>query len=504
MGETERASLRAGLSLRAAALVCALTLSGCSAEDEPPENVVLVVVDTLRAGRTSLHGYERETTPSLSEWARGGAVFERAQAGSSWTVPSMAMLLTGRYRVGGGRALVRDGQTMSKALSAQGYRTIGIVANPVLNELQGFDAGYESYDLIQGEDDDTDPLHIGSWTTGIVVEKALRWLREERDERPFFLYLHLMDPHFPYEPDDIEAFNWRAGETALRRGAYDARLREAERGPITDEEFSAVEKLQAAYDGEVLQVDRGLKRLFDYLEESGLMERSLVVFTADHGEGLWQRPSNDGWVNTGRVENQLLSELYRGHGEQLYDELLWVPLVIRGPGVPAGSRDSRPTSLIDVYPTIFSLLDLSPPPGLQGAPLFGSSPAEGREELYSICSRGTTITEGGRWKLHLPSDRILDRGARPLLYDLERDPLERSPVDDEEVEQRLRAKLAAWTSLNRVEAEQLPLEEQRQLLLQMGYVGLAEDLDEEMSREEIQRAMRTEREQRRAEEAAGD
>jgi arylsulfatase A-like enzyme len=487
-----------------AALACALTAFSCGKQDEPPENVVLVVVDTLHAGRTSLYGYERETTPRISEWAQGGAVFERAQAASSWTVPSMAMLLTGRYRVGGGRSLMRDGQTLCKALSAQGYRTVGIVANPVLNDLQGFDAGYESYDLIQGKDDDTDPLHIGSWTTGVVVEKALRWLREERDERPFFLYLHLMDPHFPYEPDDLEAFDWRDGETPLRRNQYDALLRGAARGPITDEELSAVEKFQAAYDGEVLQVDRGLGPLFDYLEESGLMERSLVVLTSDHGEGLWQRPSNDGWVNTGSAEGQLLSELYRGHGEQLYDELLWVPLVIRGPGVPVGSRDPRPVSLIDVYPTIFSLLDLSPPEGLHGAPLFGPTPAAGREDLFAICSRGTAITEAGRWKLHQPSGHISERGARPLLYDLESDPLERSPISDDALEARLKAKLATWATLNRVEAEELPLEDQRRLLLQMGYVGLAEDLDEEMSRQEIQRAMRAEREQRKAEEAAGD
>jgi len=484
------------------AVVCSLTLFGCGDAPEPRENVVLVVVDTLRAGRMSLHGYERRTTPRIAEWAEGGAVFERAQAPSSWTVPSMAMLLTGRYRVGGGRALVQNGNTLSATLSGEGYRTIGIVANPVLNAFQGFTEGYESYDLLQSKEDDTDPLHIGSWTAEVVMEKALRWLREERDERPFLLYLHLMDPHFPYEPDDPDAFDWRSSGTPAKRERWDERLAAAGRGPISDIELDKVERLEAAYDAEILQVDQGLGALFDYLEESGLMESTLVVLTADHGEGLWQRPSGDGWVNTGRIESQLLSDLYRGHGEQLYDELLWVPLVLRGPGVPEGHRDDRPVSLIDVCPTIFSLLDLSPPEGLQGAPLFGEGASGGREELFSICSRGTALTEGGRWKLHLPSERIRARGARPVLFDLESDPLELTPVEDPASEARLTALITGWIALNKEDAEVLPIEEQRQLLLQMGYIGLAEDLDEEMSTEEIQRAMRVERERRKAEDEA--
>ena len=129
---------------------------------------------------------------------------------------------------------LEDGRTLSATLSGQGYRTVGIVANPVLNAFHGFDEGYESYDLLQSKEDDTDPLHIGSWTTGVVVEKALRWLREERDERPFLLYLHLMDPHFPYEPSDPDAFDWRGSVAAEKRARWDARLAAAGRGPKND------------------------------------------------------------------------------------------------------------------------------------------------------------------------------------------------------------------------------------------------------------------------------
>lgn len=476
---------------------CAALPCGCRDAAPPPPNIVLVVVDTLRADRTTLHGYERETTPQLAAWATGGTVFERAQAASSWTVPSMAMLLTGRYRVGGGRSLGWDGEALGSTLSRAGYRTIGIVANPVLNELQGFTEGYESYDLIQGREDATDPLHIGSWTAQLVVKKALRWLRVERDDEPFLLYLHLMDPHHPYEPDEIDAFDWSDAATPARRALYNERLASAGAAAIQTQELRAVERQQALYDAEVLQVDRGLGELFAYLESSGLDEHTIVILTSDHGEGLWQRSSMDGWVNTGRHENQLIPELYRGHGEQLYEELVHVPLVFRGPGVPAGRRDARPTSLIDVYPTLFALLDLAPPAGLQGRDLFSETPPA-RDDLYSHCSRGTTITEGGRWKLHLPSDRILAVGASPVLYDLASDPLEEQPLADAAIITRLRAKVRAWTAINEEDTEELPIAAQRQLLLQMGYVGLAEDLDEDWTREEVRRAMKAVREARKA------
>ncbi len=223
-------------------------LCSCAVEPDKRKNVIFVVVDTLRADRTSLHGYERETTPRISAWAEGGAVFDRALAASSWTVPSMGMLLTGRYRVGGGKALDGESGLLSSTLAGQGYRTVGIVANPVLNKLQGFIDGYESYDLILGKQDMTDPLHPGSWTAQLVVEKALRWLREERDDRPFMLYLHLMDPHFPYEPDQPEAFDWSASSSAARRQRYDEVLGSKGEPPIKDGEYQNLERLQAAYD----------------------------------------------------------------------------------------------------------------------------------------------------------------------------------------------------------------------------------------------------------------
>ena len=474
-------------------------VSSCGSNETPKKNVILIVVDTMRADRASLYGYERETTPRISAWAERGAVFERALAPSSWTVPSMGMLLTGQYRVVDGKALDDEATPLSATLTREGYRTIGIVANPVLNKLQGFTSGYESYDLILGKQDMSDPLHPGSWTTPFVVKKALRWLKEERDERPFMLYLHLMDPHFPYEPDEPDAFDWRGARSKKRRQGYDEALALTNEAPLNDFQYQNLERLQAAYDAEILQVDSGLGVLFDYLDKSGLSDSSIVVLTADHGEGLWQRPTADGWINEGPLEGQLVSKLYRGHGEHLYDELLHVPLVLRGPGVEEGLRYEQPVSLVDVVPTLLSLLDISPPVELHGEPLLSKESAQlASRDHFSICSRGMSITEEGRWKLHLPNARIIARGAEPVLFDLKEDPLEQTPIKDEAIKARLTAKLAAWTSRYEREVEALSIDEQRQLLLQMGYVGLAEDLTEEMTDEEKQRRFKLEKDQRKA------
>ena len=107
-------------------------------------------------------------------------------------------------------------------------------------------------------------------------------------------------------------------------------------------------------------------------------------------------------------------------------------------------------------------------------------------------------TEEGRWKLHLPNARIIARGAEPLLFDLREDPLEQRPIKDEAISARLSSKLAAWTARYEREVESLSIDEQRQLLLQMGYVGLAEDLTEEMSLKEKQRRLKLEKDQRKA------
>ena len=473
-------------------------LGGCGGDPPAKKNVILIVVDTMRADRASLYGGERRTTPEIDEWAKRGAVFEQANSASSWTVPSMGMLLTGRYRCGGGKTISDNQRLLSQVLQDVGYRTIGVVANPVLNSLQGFDVGYEQYSLTERDYETSAVERRWGWPGSVVVDKGIRWMEEFRDERPFMLYLHLMDPHYPYAPIEGIPFMWEEGMSDERRAAYEANLASEHAGSIADPQYRAMERALAAYDAEILQSDRELGRLFDFLDESGLSEDTLVVLTSDHGEGLWAHSSADGWVNEASFSQSIVPELYRGHGEQLFGELIWVPLVFVGPGVPTGVREGRTVSLVDVVPTILSILDIASPTELHGIPLFGDAALDGRDEVFSRCARGTSVTVDGQWKLHLPSDRVAKRGGITALYDLHADPGEESPINDPRRVRALSARIRAWETRYSEQAESMSLKEQRELLLQMGYVGLAADLDEDMSAEERQRALKAEREQRKA------
>jgi len=481
-----------------AGVVGLLLFSGCAHEEPPKKNVVLVVIDTVRVDRTSLYGHERTTTPAIDAWAQRGTTFERANSASSWTVPSMGMLLTGRYRCGSGKTISDSQRLLSQVLEGAGYRTIGIVANPVLNHLQGFDVGYEQYDLTEGDFETELVERRWGWPGSIVVDKGIRWMRELRDDRPFMLYLHLMDPHYPYSPVEGIPFTWQKDLSPAKRASFEANLAPQHAGAITTKLYKNMERMLAAYDAEILEVDQELARLFAYLDESGLSENTVVVLTSDHGEGLWEHSSADGWVNEASFSQSIVPELYRGHGEQLYEELIHVPLAFVGPGVPTGVRERRVVSLVDVVPTLLSLLDVASPTELHGMPLFGDEALAERTEVFSRCARGTSITVDGRWKLLLPEDHVAERGGLTALYDLSVDPGEDHPIDDPERSRELAAQISAWKARYSEVAEEMPIEKQRELLRQMGYLGLANELDENTTPEEVRELLKAGRARREA------
>ena len=130
-------------------LAAGLVLAACGG-DRPP-NVLLVTVDTLRADHTSLHGYDRKTTPALDAWAEGGTVFERGWSMSSWTMPSMAMLLTGQARASNAGRIFDWQDTLAQLFQARGYRTGAVVANPLINPEQGYDRGFDDYQVFEKE-----------------------------------------------------------------------------------------------------------------------------------------------------------------------------------------------------------------------------------------------------------------------------------------------------------------------------------------------------------------
>jgi arylsulfatase A-like enzyme len=396
----------------------------------------MITIDTLRADHTTLGGYERDTTPALAEWARGGTVFDRAFSASSWTLPSMSMLLTGQVQVNNEGRIFPKQAPLAETLRARGYRTGAIVANPLLTSERGFDRGFDHYEV------ETDAPHGPTdWLAPGVTRRGIEFMSKGRE--PFFLLLHYFDPHDPYLPIDGLAFE--PFHSAERAQAFRRALPPDQRDLLTPEVVRGIEARIAQYDSEVLQTDRGLEELFDWMDAEGLTENTIVVVTADHGEGLWQRAATVGE----KPKEVFFPELYFEHGIQLYGEQVHVPLVFRGPGVPVGIRAETAVSLLDVAPTVLALLDLPRPRLMPGVALLPEVPASRGLPVYSICSRCRSVTVDGRWRLHQPRKYKLEQGARPELFDLEADPLELAPLDDPDREAELRGLIESWLAGNR-------------------------------------------------------
>ena len=468
-----------------------MALAACGDAGEPPArpNVVVVVVDTLRADRTGVYGYEGGTTPALDALAAEGVVFERATAGSSWTVPSMSMLFTGRYTTENVWR-VPDGEvSFPERFREAGYRTAGVVSNRLLGFVErvarpgaprrvydsGFERGFDHYEVYDpGHPPGAGRVAANGWYADDVVGRGTGWVeRTDVADAPYLLWLHMFDPHHPRRPQDpgaAAAFRGPTDDAAY--AAWLEGLPEDARARVDREDFLWIVDELAAYDAEVAGVDAALARLFAWLDERGEREQTVVVLTSDHGEGLWQRPLP---IGEKPQEHNEVPPLYADHGLTLFDDQVHVPLVLWGPGVGAPRRVATPVSLVDVAPTLFELADLAPPDGgerLSGLSLVGD--LSGRSELYAFSSRGSSLTVDGRWRLHLPANHRVERfGLGPELFDLEADPGEVAPVDDAARRDALAARLASFRELF-APAAALSEEEaalRRELLDAMGYTG---------------------------------
>jgi arylsulfatase A-like enzyme len=392
--------------MRAAAWATSLAAAlACGGEAPAPRSLLLIVVDTVRADHLGLYGYARPTSTALDAWAQDAAVFERAYASSPWTLPSFGSIFTGQPPAVHGAGtrldpgpkpnfapLPRELPALAARLREHGFATAALVENPFLHPDFGVARGFESYRyLFRGFD--------APPRADRMVEAALRWLGE-RDERPFFLMLHLMAPHAPYDPPRDVRGTFTAGYTGRFKipfagiapfSAAQVNASPADRGFIA-----------GAYDEELLGVDRALARLFAAVASERFGERLLVILTSDHGEELFDH---------GAFE----------HGHSLHDELLRIPLVVRAPGVRAARIDA-PVSHVDLLPTILDALALPAPPGLAGVSLWpllrGGSPPP---ERVLASERLLWGPEGRAW-LRWPWKAIEMQGAAPLLFRLDEDP----------------------------------------------------------------------------------
>ena len=369
-----------------------------AAADNAP-NVLLIVLDTVRARNLSLYGYERDTSPTLVRWAREGVVFERAISTAPWTLTSHASMFTGRFphEVSADWDVPLDAAypTLAELLTSRGYATAGIVANLGYTSYEtGLARGflhYEDYTLSMGQIAADSTLvktiadnfrirrlirndeHLNRKSATDVTKSALRWLSRPR-EGPFFLFLNYFDAHEPYlAPPPFDAEFGRRG--SRRRSPLHHFLWDPAVGSMSDAE---VREEMGAYDGAIAYLDAQLSRLFDELDRRGLAENLLVVVTADHGEELGEHGLFD-------------------HGNSLYLPALHVPLIISfPPRVPAGRRVVAPVSLNDLAATIVDLLDISSGASIPGGSLarfWSETPPIEPVPALSEVSRGINTPE---------------------------------------------------------------------------------------------------------------
>jgi choline-sulfatase len=368
-----------------------LLAAGCArtppAPAPPPRHLVLVTVDTLRADRLGCYGSATVATPRLDRISREGALAPDATVHVPLTRPSHASLFTGLLPAQHGLrdnispALDAKVPLLAETLKGAGFRTAGFVSSIVLSRQSGLHRGFDVYsDRFDVDEDDARFLNTIQRRGDGPTDEAVQWLAKEAGSGArLFAWLHLYDPHDPYEAPEPYASRY-AGRP---------------------------------YDGEVAYTDELVGRLDDALARLGLRDQTLLVVTSDHGEGLGEHGEEV-------------------HGYFVYETTLRVPLLLRGPGVPAGARIGGVARSVDVVPTLHALLGTPPPAGLAGTSLVpalrGQEPATERpayaESLTPLLHYGWSdlrTLRDGRFKYIL--------APRPELYDLRDDPHERHNLE---------------------------------------------------------------------------
>lgn len=428
-----------------------------------PPNILLVTIDTLRADRCSAYGYPRPTTPHLDRLAQEGVLFEAAYAPMATTGPSHASMFTGlpprsHGLLKNGHLLRPELTTLAESLLARGYQTAAFVSSYVVNHGFGFNQGFSTYD-----DDFADGRPSGRtvrWEGRQVPEefdrladqtraRAVSWLADRghlapgREAPPFFLWVHLFDPHYPYDPPPEHRLFAPAQADA-----------------------SELEATKAAYDGEVHFADAELGRLVDALRAAGRLDDTLLIVVGDHGEGLMDH-----------------GHMY--HGIHLYEEAVRVPLVIRWPQRLRPHRVGEPIAIVDLAPSLLALARQAKASGIAGdaslVPLLrGAAGDPGkpvfleRREYEASVVHGFAV-QGVKRALRRGRVKYIeapDEGTSEL-YDLAADPSERHNLKPQQPQ--LAAELAAllrdWVERTpAAPPPQLLSEEAAERLRSLGYV----------------------------------
>ena len=345
----------------------------------PKPNVILVTIDTLRADHVGCYGYSAVQTPNIDALARGGARFTHAYTPVPITLPAHSALLTGSFPMAtgmhdfSGNKLPASAVTLADVLRKNGYTTAAFIGSAVLDSRfglnKGFDTYFDHFDFSRLLEINLDQM---ARRGDVVVDEALSWLKL-LPRQPFFLWVHLYDPHHPYTPPEPYASQYRSHP----------------------------------YDGEIAFADAQLGRLNAFLKQMGVLDRAFVVVAGDHGEGLGEHGE-------------------KTHGFFVYNSTLHVPLIIKVPGTSPQVIDSD-VSLVDVMPTTLQAIKIPIPASVQGRSLLGQIQGRPASAPSNIYAESYLPLLHFRWSqlrsLETHGTKYIDT-TRPEVYDLRSDPKE--------------------------------------------------------------------------------
>lgn len=414
-----------------------LVLPSCGPDRADSPNLVLIVFDALRPDHTGSYGYGRPTTPNLDGLAADSVLFRNALAPAAFTLPSMATLFTslGPLDHGVRRHLDPEGLedrleekflTLAETLKERGYATGAVVSNSLFMLEVGFDQGFDYYN--PGKRRDAEP----------TTDAALAWLKGLPDDAPFFLWVHYIDPHWPYDaPRDF-----RRPFSHPDKGQFQRTVLDFEGGRLSSDRIYFESRLDedglcrgiAEYDNEIAYADHHMGRVVDYLKERGIYDETLIAVVSDHGESLGEH------------------DLTFAHSFYLYDTVQKVVWLLKPPGRKEAAEVERQVRLLDFMPTVLSCLGIDDRAGMKGRNLrpswegsaeFPDLPAYAESEpryrnrrgSFRYPARRRVYLEGneGKWRMirHEGYKLILIPGEGKELYDLDRDPDELKSVLEE-------------------------------------------------------------------------
>jgi len=334
-----------------------LCSSGCTDNkpkpiSKPKQNVILIVVDTLRADHLGCYGYKKDITPNLDKLAADGILYKRAISTAPWTLPAIGSILSSQYPSALGiydspDSLNPKFPLLPKILKKHGYSTNGIISCSMLTKNLGFGKGFDQYhEEVANEHK--------SITSPMITDKAISFLKKSVDD-PFFLFLHYFDPHYAFHKHPEFDFSDQDYNGAVKNGEDIISIWKKRKNLLN----SDIEYLISLYDSEIAFTDAYIGKLIDELKRLKLYDNSLIIFTADHGEEFMER----GWI---------------GHSIHLYQELIHVPMIIKPPrsetaASVTGECDAY-VGTVDITPTVLSHLGLELSNNFEGSPLNLSAP----------------------------------------------------------------------------------------------------------------------------------